>query len=304
MMFTRRQWLIGSCSTMGVMALHSVASAHAIDPIPRRGAFSARLSLAAYSYRDYLTGKKSPKMTLFDVADRASEMGIAAIEPTAYYFTSTQKSELAKLKTHCARLGLDISGGAIGNNFCVRNDKKRADELRKTKEWIEHYAALGAKTIRIFAGNLEKGDTIEEARKRCIEAIHEACDHAAEYGVLLALENHGGITATADQLLEIVQAVKHHQFGVNLDTGNFHSDDPYTDVARLAPYAVTVQFKTEIKRGKQPKEPADASRMIDALRQSKYQGYVVLEYEAAEDPLQAIPQHIKNLKQCLGISSA
>ena len=82
----------------------------------------------------------------------------------------------------------------------------------------------------------------------CLEAIHEVCDHAGRFGVFLALENHGGITATADQVLALVRGVKSPWFGVNLDTGNFHTKDPYADLARVAPYAVTVQLKTEIQR--------------------------------------------------------
>jgi hypothetical protein len=35
------------------------------------------------------------------------------------------------------------------------------------------------------------------------------------------MENHGGITATADQLLALIKPIKSEWYGVNLDTGNF-----------------------------------------------------------------------------------
>ena len=101
---------------------------------------------------------------------------------------------------------------------------------------------------------MARGDTEEKARRRCVAAIEEACEHAGKFGVYLALENHGGITATSDQVLALVKAVKSDWFGVNLDTGNFHTADPYADLARLAPYAVTVQLKTEIQRAGQKKK--------------------------------------------------
>jgi len=48
-----------------------------------------------------------------------------------------------------------------------------------------------------------------------------------------ALENHGGgVTVTAGQLLRPVRAIESTSFGVNLDTGNFHGDAPYVQVAR------------------------------------------------------------------------
>jgi sugar phosphate isomerase/epimerase len=147
---------------------------------------------------------------------------------------------------------------------------------------------------------VDKGDTEEKARTRCIEAIQEACDHAGKYGIILALENHGGITRTIDQTLELVQAVKHEWFGVNWDTGNFHSADPYTDLARLAPYAVTVQIKTEIQRAGMKKEEADLTRMVDILRSAGYRGYVALEYEAEEDPKTGVPRAISALRPLMG----
>ena len=88
---------------------------------------------------------------------------------------------------------------------------------------------------------------------------------------------------------------------MNLDTGNFHGDDPYADLAELAPYAVNVQVKTEISRKGEKKEEADLARLIvEILRDARYSGYVVLEYEAAEDPLTAIPKHIKTLQSLIG----
>ncbi|HMP61208.1 MAG TPA: sugar phosphate isomerase/epimerase family protein, partial [Gemmatales bacterium] len=199
----------------------------------------------------------------------------------------------------CTREGLDISGTAIGNNFCRRDPAQHREEIRKAKEWIARYALLGAKTLRVFAGPLERGDSEEEARRRCAEALLECCTTAGQHGILLALENHGGIVTTADQMLALVQMVEHEWFGVNLDTGNFRTADPYGDVARLAPHAVTVQVKTEIQVAGRPKETADLGRLMDILRQANYRGTVVLEYEAKEDPKTAIPTHAADLRELM-----
>ena len=63
--------------------------------------------------------------------------------------------------------------------------------------------------------------------------------------MLLALENHGGLTETPDDLLALVKAVKSKAFGVNVDTRNFKTKDPYADIARIVPYGVVCQVKTE-----------------------------------------------------------
>lgn len=273
----------------------------AIEPIARRGPALLKLSLAAYSFNKLMAlGKAAPpKMSMDQFIDLAAGYGLNAVEPTQYYFPETSPEYLAAIKGRCTRLGLDVSGTAIRNTFTLTDPAKLKAEVEHVKKWVEHTSRLGGKTMRIFAGNLAKGDTVEAARQRCVEAIQESCDHAAKYGVFLALENHGGIVATAEELLAIVTAVKHDWFGVNLDTGNFRTPDPYADVATAAPYAVVVQIKVEVQRPGQPKEPADLKRVVDILRQAKYRGYVSLEYEGSEDPLKAVPRHLETLKELM-----
>ena len=71
-----------------------------------------RLSLAAYSFRQALDlKKKKATMTLFDFIDFAATLPLEAVELTSYYFAETSDSYLAKLKSHCTRLGLDVNPG-------------------------------------------------------------------------------------------------------------------------------------------------------------------------------------------------
>jgi sugar phosphate isomerase/epimerase len=298
---SRRRFL-QSTLTAGTGLSLAAGAGRAIEPIVRPGKSHIRLSMAAYSFRQYLGLNINPKppMALDDFIDLCARLGLDAVELTAYYFPNTTPEYLAHLKGHATRLGLDVSGTAVGNNFCSSDPAKHKEQLDYVKRWVEHSSRLGAKTIRIFAGNPDKGDSVEAARARCVEAIQEACDYAGKFGIYLALENHGGITATIDQTLTLVQAVKHPWFGVNWDSGNFHSPDPYDDLTRLAPYAVTVQIKTEIHRTGRKTEDSDLERLIGILRAAGYRGYVALEYEAAEDPKTAVPRHIETLKKLMG----
>jgi sugar phosphate isomerase/epimerase len=293
---TRRQFLRRAAGTGFACAAGALGGA---EPVRRPGPSHLRLGVAAYSYRAYLDLKK-PTMSLDDFIDEAAGLGLDAVELTAYYFPRTTPAYLAHLKGHCTRLGLDVSGTAVGNDFCVADPARLRAEIGAVKHWAECSARLGAKTMRIFAGAVEKGDTEEAARARCVEAIQEACDHAGQFGLYLALENHGGITATIDQMLALVRAVKHDWFGVNWDSGNFHSADPYADLEKLAPYAVTVQLKTEVQREKAKKEDADLPRLVGILRAAGYRGYVALEYEAEEDPKTAVPRHVRTLQKLMG----
>ena len=297
---TRRQFLQGTLAAGAGLALGTTPTA-AITPIRRTGKAHLRLSIAAYSFNRDLNLKRKPKpaMDLDGFIDFAAAQNLDAVELTAYYFPETTPRYLTGLKGRCTRLGLDISGTAVGNNFCTSDASRLKTQIADVKRWIEHTSRLGGKTMRIFAGNVDRGDTEERARGRCIAAIQEACEHAGQFGIYLALENHGGITNTIEQMLTLVRGVKSDWFGVNLDTGNFHSADPYADLARLSPYAVVVQIKTEIQRMGRKKEEADLKRLIEILRKANYRGYVALEYEAAEDPMKAVPRHAATLSKLL-----
>jgi sugar phosphate isomerase/epimerase len=301
---TRRQffgWSAGALAA-GYSVLASSRGAAAIPPIGRTRPSHLKLSIAAYSYRDHLTGKKSPKLDLFDFVNLAADMALDGVEPTSYYFPPDVTAEyLNRLKLHAFSLGLDISGTAVGNNFCLPPGRKRDEQIALVERWIDRAAELDAPVIRIFAGDVARGTTEEQAVAWAIEGINAVLPYASKKGIVLALENHGGITATLEQILKLVSAIDSPNFGVNLDTGNFHGADPYAEIRQLAPYAMNVQIKTEIQRGRgHAKEEADLARILEILREARYSGYVVLEYEAADDPMTAIPRHIKALRRLIG----
>jgi sugar phosphate isomerase/epimerase len=166
----------------------------------------------------------------------------------------------------------------VGNSFTKPRGPELDAEIAAVNAWIDKTAALGAPHLRVFAGNVPAGGTLDEARRSCIAALEACAEHAGRAGVMLGLENHGGIVADADGLLDIVEAVKSSWLGVNLDTG-----------------------KAEIARAVGgPKEPADAARIVHLLRDGGYQGVVTLEYEMAADPFAAVPEHLRRLRDLIG----
>ncbi|MBI3823658.1 MAG: sugar phosphate isomerase/epimerase [Planctomycetes bacterium] len=294
----RRDFLLGTLATAGVLG--AAVPAGAIDPIRRQGRSLIRLSLAAYSFRQALNlTRKPPTMTYDGFIDLAASMPFDAVELTEYYFPETTPRYLAGLKGRCTRLGLDVSGTAIRTDFCVNDAGRLKEQIDHCKRWVEHTSRLGGKTVRIFGGTVAKNDKEDRARRQCIDAIQECCDHAGQFGIYLALENHGGITGTSEQMLALVRAIKSDWFGVNLDTGNFRTKNPYADLERLAPYAIVVQIKTEIQREGRKPEEADLKRKIQMLRAVNYRGYVALEYEAAEDAKVAVPRYARQLRELL-----
>ncbi len=269
----------------------------AVEPFARPGQPRLALALAAYSFRDTFT-KDPARMDMFKFVDYCADHGLAGAEVTSYYFPKdADDAYFLRLKRHAFLRGVALSGTAVGNNFALPKGDARDKEIAAVKQWIDRAALMSAPHIRVFAGAPPKGTDADTAMANCIEALEECAEHAAKKGVFLGVENHGGIVAEPEALLRIVQAVKSPWVGINLDTGNFHTADPYDSLAQCAPWAVNVQVKVEMSAKGAPKGPADLPRLVGLLRQANYQGFVVLEYEAAEDAFTAVPRHLQELQK-------
>jgi sugar phosphate isomerase/epimerase len=290
---TRRQFINGSCLLAGAATL-----ARAVEPFARAGKARFQFSLAAYSFREFF--KDPAKMDFYKFLDFCADQGLAGAELTSYYFhKDVTDAELLKVRRHAYLRGVNVSGTAVGNNFALPDGPDLDKEKAYTKQWIDRAAILGAPHIRVFAGS-PKGIDEAGARKQVIKTLEELGAYAATKGVWLGVENHGGVVATPEGLLEIIKAVNSPAVGINLDTGNFHGPDPYADLARCAPWAVNVQIKVEIKRaGAKAMEPADLKKIAALLREANYQGWVALEYEAKPDPFTAVPEHLKAMREAL-----
>lgn len=301
-----RRTFLQTAGATAAAALAGARPAAAIEPFRRKQGPHFKLSLAAYSYRTYLPDWRRRRntdkatMTLHDFADECARLGLDGTELTSYYVPDpVPPGYLQGLRRHAYLAGLTVSGTAIGNTFTHPPGPERDAEIAYTKKWIDNAVLMGAPTIRIFAGNVQKGTTPEQARQWTIEAIRTCCEYAAPRGIILALENHGGIVSKADDLVSIVREIDSDWFGVNWDSGNVEGSDPYGELAKLAPYAVTAQLKTNIGRNG-GRERADFARVLGSLRDVGYRGWVALEYEDDEDPKTAVPKLIDELKKIVG----
>jgi sugar phosphate isomerase/epimerase len=314
----RRGFLAAAVGAIAVAAVPARQEAAGAEPPQRRGPPRLKPALAAYGFRQFFPWSRGKPQAVADPAKTLSIAGFIDLcadhgcdaELTAYYFDpAVTDADLAALRRHAHLRGITISGTAVGNRFTRPSGPELDGEVATVKQWIDRTALLGAGHMRVFAG--PAGDGLDEAaaRRQCVMALEECCAHAATRGVMLGLENHGGIVDGPDGLLAVVEAVRSDWLGISLDTGNFHSPDPYADLARCAPHAVNVQYKVAVRRTEAgpaqpagpllPAEPTDPDRIVALLRAAGYQGSVALEYEEAEDPFTAVPRHLAALQAAM-----
>ena len=127
----RRNFLAGLASSM--LMAGGLRVARAIEPIQRVGGPQFQFSLAAYSYRDLLQRAKE-RLTLSDFVRDCAAMQLEGVELTSYYFPQPVTPEyLVQLKGECFRLGLDVSGTAVGNDFVVPAGPAREKQIADVK---------------------------------------------------------------------------------------------------------------------------------------------------------------------------
>ena len=294
----RRQFIATS-------SLAAASSLFAIEPINRINPRIKGISLAAYSLRSemkWMKGKKQKgDMEILDFIDYAAKEQFDGVELTAYFFEEpVTASYINQVKRKAHILGLDITGGAIGNNFSMHPGSEEAKaQSDYVNKWIDVYADLGAPVIRVFAGNRgPKGASQEVIMKNITHNLNEALVHAEKRGVILGMENHDSMT-DMDKLLGFVKTVKSDFFGITWDSANIKYDkDPYGELKKIAPYTVNAQVKVKIPQNGKHVD-TDFNKIVSILKEAKYSGYIVLEYEEKEDPRAMIPKYAAQLREAI-----
>jgi len=246
-----------------------------------------KIGCAAYSYREYL---KDGRMSYEDFIEEAYRIGLDGVELTLYWLPSKNTSYLRKIKRLALFRGLPISCAGISTNFCNPDSSERKKAIETAKEGLDIAHELGAPCLRVFGGHVPEGYTETEATKWVIESLKSCVDYAQNNGVVIALENHGGITSKADNVIRIVEGVGSSWLRVNLDLGNYR-ESIYEEIAKTVAYAVHIHAKVSVAGGVK----IDYQRIKEILESGGYNGFLSIEYEEKEDPKIGVPRFAKYL---------
>jgi sugar phosphate isomerase/epimerase len=254
----------------------------------------------AYSYSKLLA---AGNMTMEDVIRKAVELGIDGVDMTGYWFKSTDPAYLASLRHLAFKHGVCFSGAAIGASTVQAEAGKRAEVLEEIKKWVEVTESLGAPHLRVFAGKLPAGTTVQQAIEWTVDTLKKACEYAGQKGITLGMEDHQGITQNADACLEIVTRVDSPAFGINLDITNFiptAKADAYAQIEATVPYATHSHIRDRFQDG----QAVDLDRVWRIFARSNYKGFMSAEYEGEEDPTTGVPKLVDKIKKlCAKYSS-
>ena len=297
-------------SCLSALAAIPLAGAAAVTA-PRRSAdasvvpgYPARIKASCnlYSFNGPLT---RGEMTLEQVIGYCAEIGFDAVDPTGYYFAgypdAPADSLLYRIKHLAFSLGLDISGTGVRNDFAVPDAAKRESDVALVGRWVEVAAKLGAPVLRVFDGRvMPEGHARPRVMDWIIQALQRCVELGEARGVMIVLQNHNDALKEAGDYLEIRRRIPSPWFGLNVDIGSLRTtDDPYAEIARLAPHAYTWQVKELVYR-RDKEERVNLTRIVQILREAGYRGYVPLETLGPGDPKPRIRKFLEEFRSALG----
>lgn len=274
-----------------------------------------QIGSSTYSFRrltNEITAEERDR-TILGIIDEAPRYGLTGLELLAIQFESDEPQYINEVKRRAVLNGLDLYALSIHNNFVKPDPNERRAEMDKALKWIDVAYRLGVPIMRLFGGRwdtvgfmelmaqdgLEEplpGYRYEDAIEWNIECFTELTKRASDLGIILAIENHWGITYSADGVLDIVKGVDSPWFKVIMDCGNFRVNT-YEQLAALAPHTVLVHIKSYQGGGLYYDFEVDYGKVFDILKDVNYNGYLSLEYEGRDAPSKALPPLIEEMER-------
>ena len=280
-----------------------------------------RIGSSSYSFKrfDYGGTEGEKERTLLEIIELSPKYGLDGLELLAVQFASEDRKYVNELKQRAVANGLDIYALSLHHNFVNPDPEVRKQQIDYVLRWLDHAEALGAPIVRVFGGRwgtvrnftelmarngLEDplpGYEYEQGSEWNAQAFKQCSKRAEELGIVLALENHWGLTYSAQGVLDILQRVDSPALKVALDCGNF-LEDTYEQLEMLIPHTALVHAKCYHGGGIFYTLDIDYPRVIRMLKDSGYNGYLSIEYEGKADPATAIPAQVQLLEQAIRMS--
>ena len=275
-----------------------------------------RKAICHYSFhRRYAEEKWDPKRLVREV--RA--LGVEGIDFHARLLGIPPPQAAAVIRDALAGSGLTLSGFSLGNDFNQEDPAAFRAQVDAVKGWLPVAAEIGAPVSRIFGGHLpydKRQDPAAKAkgRQRILDGLAEVVRVAEKLGVVLALENHGGLPCTGEEQVEVLRVINSRCLKATIDVGNYLSggQEGHVGTAIAAADAAYVHFK-DYKKVADPTAPygrklvscvvgqgdVDHRACLRALMKSGYTGFIALEYEGIESEVTGVPQSVAFMNEVM-----
>lgn len=288
----RRDFLATTGAAVAAATMPAVSAARPLQAAVQKARF--RTGLVAYSYRQALMAKT---MTYADLIRVAVETGIDGIDMTVYWLPDTTDAVLLPLRRLAWANRVEIYGIGTRVQLSQPAGELREKQLTDLRKWVDVAVKLGATHMRVFGGQKPAGATLEQAIDYAAETLKRGAEYAGAHGVILGVEDDGGITEFAKETIEIVTRANSPYAGMNLDIGNFRPPKVNDQIVMSIPHAVSTHVKIEMAQDDgTTRVPFDWDKVYGMFAAQGFRGYMGLEYEGTADPTTVVPGYLRRLR--------
>jgi inosose dehydratase len=250
-------------------------------------------------------------MTVLDVIDWAKDRNAVHVEIVPIGYNLVENPDLiGTIVAKAQQTGVALSNYAVGGNLLGKAGADLEAELKRLEAEVEVANQLGVKRFRHDLGWRPAHESTVVEFEADFQVFVDGCrriaDYAAQYGITTSIENHGYEVQGSDRVLRIVRAVDRENFRTTIDTANFLAidEDPAVAVRKNLPYASMLHLKDFYYRkdgvqrgpgwsntvgGRQfrgsiyGQGDIDVLSVLQAVRDSGYDGFVSIEFEGMEE---------------------
>lgn len=260
----------------------------------------------------------SEKWDVERLASEVKALGVRAVDYHVGYLGDPGEAT-ERIRRAVKNNGLEISGLSMSNDFNQADPGKFREQVEGVTKWLPVAADLRVPASRIFGGHLPKeqradDDARRAGRQRVLDGLGEVVREAERLGVVLALENHGGLPCLAEEQVEIIETIDSPNLRATVDVGNFMMCGQEGDVgtAIAAKHAAYVHLKdfTKLPTSALPwgwdiecatvgAGDVDLVACLRALRDAGYDGFVALEYEGQEPEETGVPKSVAAMNKAM-----
>jgi sugar phosphate isomerase/epimerase len=234
-----------------------------------------------------LEGLLQSGVPLLDIPAQLQHHSITTLELCHFHLPATDAAYLHALRNRLADTGVDLFSVLIdAGDIATPDPAQRAVDTAFTQHWIEIAAALGARRVRIDAGQqLPTPEVIQ----RSAEQLHILAQFAASQGVAISTENWRTTSKEPEVLLAILNACP-SRIGLCVDTGNAEATrDKYQTLTQLLPRAISVHFKARYTAAGLIDDD-DVQRCLSLFRAVKFDGVITLIYDRKQREWEGVEQ--------------